>query len=99
MTRPELFRGNLAEEKYLLKDTAGHSIPGLEDQDIRWMEHFNNLLNRPPPPPEDPPDIELAEYGLDIQHLSIEEIEGAIKTQKSDYIPQNRHKDGFTPYL
>ena len=76
-----------------VKDTTGQSIPGVEAQKTRWMEHFNNLLNRPPP--EDPPDIQPAEYDLDINcdPPSIEEIESAIKKQKSgkaagsDYIP------------
>ena len=96
-----ILSGKFGRGEIHVKDTTGHSISGVEDQKTRWMEHFNNLLNRPPP--KDPHDIQPAEYDLSINcdPPSIDEIESAIKKQKSSLRlqavttslqkPSNRH--------
>ena len=38
-----------------VKDKTDRQIVGEEQQRKRWVEHFEELLNRPPPP--NPPDI------------------------------------------
>ena len=88
-----ILSGKFGRGEVPVKDAAGNSIPSKEAQKSRWMEHFNNLLNRPPP--EHPPDIQPAEDILDINcdPPTIEEIKRAIRKQKSgkaagsDYIP------------
>ena len=43
-----------------VKDNSGNQIIGVENQRQRWMEHFEELLNRPSP--ENPPDLERGRY-------------------------------------
>ena len=33
----------------LIKDKEGNTLSSFEEQQARWVEHFNNVLNRPPP--------------------------------------------------
>ena len=47
-----------------VKDLEGNTIFDKEEQNRRWMEHFQTLLNRPPP--ENPPDILPARRDLPI---------------------------------
>ena len=70
-----------------MKDKDGPSISDLKGQKRRWVEHFDELLNRParhhppPPPPPDPPDIQPAESDLpiDCSATTNEENQNAIK--------------------
>ena len=48
----------------LVKDKGGKPIPDEEGQKKRWMEHFDELLNRPAP--QDPPDIPPANDDLPV---------------------------------
>ena len=54
-----------------------------QDTDDRWVEHFEELLNRPLP--DEPPDIEPAEEDLEVDcdAPDLDEILLAIKQQKS----------------
>ena len=67
-----------------IKDKTGNLITNQEDQKKRWMNHFEELLNRPPP--ENPPQIDPASEDLDIETEppSREEIEEAIKKLKNN---------------
>ena len=62
-----------------VKDKDGHPISDLEGQKKRWVEHFEELLNRPAPP--DPPDVQPADSDLtiDCNTPTKEEIQNAIK--------------------
>ena len=61
------------------KDKEGKPIIGEEGQKKRWMEHFEELLNRPAP--QDPPHIQQADRDLpiDLSAPRREEIRKAIK--------------------
>ena len=62
-----------------MKDKDGQPISDLEGQKKRWVEHFEELLNRSAPP--DPPDIQPADSDLpiDCSAPTKEEILNAIK--------------------
>ena len=66
-----------------VKDKSGRQIVGEEQQRKRWVEHFEELLNRPPP--QNPPDILPAAQDLDIESgtLTRDEIRMAIRQLKS----------------
>lgn len=66
-----------------VKDKEGNQLVGEENQKQRWVEHFEELLNRPPP--SNPPQILPAENDLDIDcnPPSREEIRQAIKQLKN----------------
>ncbi len=66
-----------------VKDKQGNSIMGEERQRKRWMEHFEELLNRPPT--QNPPEIPPADNDLPIDgsEPTKEEIREAIKQLKS----------------
>ena len=63
-----------------VKDKEGKMIFGKEEQRKRWVEHFEDLLNRPPP--TDPPDIIPARNDLPIncEPPTKAEIESAVKS-------------------
>ena len=46
-------------------DKDGRLLTNEEEQERRWTEHFNEVLNRPDP--QNPADIQLAERDLDIE--------------------------------
>ena len=56
---------------------------GEEQQRKRWVDHFEELLNRPPP--QNPPDILPAAQDLDIESgtLTRDEIRMAIRQLRS----------------
>ena len=66
-----------------VKDKSGRQIVGEEQQRKRWVEHFEELLNRPPP--QNPPDILPAAQDVDIEcgTLTRDEIRMAIRQLKS----------------
>ena len=66
-----------------VRDKHGNSLTTTEDQFKRWMELFEDLLNRPPP--ESPPDIPPADTDLPINcnKPSKAEIMKAIATLKN----------------
>ena len=71
--------GKYSKPERPVKDKDGQSISDLEGQKKRWVEHFEELLNRPAPP--DPPDIQPADTDLpiDCSAPTKEEIQNAIK--------------------
>ena len=75
--------GNFGMPEVPVKDKEGKSIPGDKKQMDRWVEHFEELLNRPLP--DEPPDIEPAEEDLEVDcdAPDLDEILLAIKQQKS----------------
>lgn len=71
--------GKFSQPERPVKDKEGKKIPDVEGQKCRWVEHFEELLNRPPP--QNPVDIQPAENDLPIvcDVTSKEEIHKAIK--------------------
>ena len=70
-----------------VEDNSGNQIIGVENQRQRWMEHFEELLNRPLP--ENPPDIQPAVEDLQINcnPRSRGEIRRAIKQLRNNKAP------------
>ena len=70
-----------------VKDKTGRKIVGEEQQKKRWVEHFEELLNRSPP--QNPPVILPAAQDLDIESgiLTRDEIRMAIRQRKSGKAP------------
>ena len=66
-----------------MKDKTGRQIVGEEQQRKRWVEHFEELLNRPAP--QNPCDILPAAEDLDIESgtLTRDEIRMTIRQLKS----------------
>ncbi|VDP30407.1 unnamed protein product [Schistosoma curassoni] len=66
-----------------VKDKEGKKITGFQEQRNRWVEYFEELLNKPAP--LDPPDIEAALTNLPINVTlpTIEEIRMAIRQIKN----------------
>ncbi|VDO88898.1 unnamed protein product [Schistosoma margrebowiei] len=50
--------GRYSKTQRPIKDKEGRSITGIQEQRNRWVEYFEELLNRPAP--MNPPDIEAA---------------------------------------
>ncbi|KAL3863347.1 hypothetical protein ACJMK2_005107, partial [Sinanodonta woodiana] len=75
--------GKFAKPERPVKDRNGRAIPDEEGQKNRWVEHFQELLNRPAP--ANPPDVPPAESELPIEcgAPTKEEIRSAIKHLKS----------------
>ena len=71
--------GKYSKPERPVKDKDGHPISDLEGQKKRWVEHLEELLNRPAPP--DPPDVQPADSDLTIDYNppTKEEIQNAIK--------------------
>ena len=71
--------GKFGNPERPVKDKTGRQIVGEEQQRKRWVEHFEELLNRPPP--QNPPDILPAAQDLDIESgtLTRYEIRMAIR--------------------
>ena len=70
--------GKYSKPERLVKDKDGQSISDLEGQKKRWVEHYEELLDRPAP--LDPPDIQPADSDLsiDCSAPTKEEIQNAI---------------------
>ena len=64
-------------------DKNGQILSTVEEQLERWVEHFQDVLNRPPP--AEPPNIPKAGIPLNIrrERPTKAEIKTAIKQQKS----------------
>ena len=75
--------GKFGNPERLVKDKTDRQIVGKEQQRKRWVEHFEELLNRPPP--QNPSDILQAAQDLDIESgtLTRDEIRMAIRQLKS----------------
>ena len=75
--------GKFQQGSQPVKDKEGNSLKTMEQQSKRWVEHFEELLNRPEP--ANPPDIPEAEFDLPIncEKPSKEEIRRAIKMTKN----------------
>nr|KAG5702939.1 hypothetical protein BaRGS_034712 [Batillaria attramentaria] len=85
--------GKFSKPERPVKDKEGKPIPDEEGQRKRWIEHFEELLNRPVP--QNPPDIPPAndDMPIDCDAPTKEEIRKAIKQLRngkatgSDNIP------------
>ncbi|VDP78327.1 unnamed protein product [Schistosoma curassoni] len=66
-----------------IKDKEGRPVTEVQQQRNRWVEYFEELLNRPAP--MNPPDIEAAHTDLpiDVNPPTTEEIRTAIRQIKS----------------
>ncbi|CAH8442311.1 unnamed protein product [Schistosoma haematobium] len=75
--------GNRRKPERPVKSKGGKVITNIEEQQNRWVEHFEELLNRPAP--LNPPNIEAAPTDLPINvgPPTIEEISMAIRQIKS----------------
>ena len=75
--------GKFGNPERPVKDKSGRQIVGEEQQRKRWLEHFEELLNRPPP--QNSPDILPAAQDLDIESgtLTRDEKRMAIRQLKS----------------
>ena len=69
------------------RDKQGQLLTSEKDQEARWVEHFNEVLNRPPP--EEEPDIPEAEEDLSVDTgpPKKEEIIAAINSLKNHKAP------------
>ena len=78
---------NRAPSNIPIKDKHGNVLTSESDQEKRWIQHFNEVLNRPPPPEE--PDINEPEQDLDIstEPPEVPEIISAIKSLKNGKAP------------
>ena len=67
-----------------IRDLNGHLLTTTEEQHKRWVEHFQQLLNRPPP--MEPPILPPANRELDIacEPPTRTEVEKAIKSLKNN---------------
>ena len=67
-----------------IRDLNGHLLTTTEEQHKRWVEHFQQLLNRPPP--MEPPILPPASQELDIacETPTRTEVEKAIKSLKNN---------------
>lgn len=71
-----------------IKDALGNKLTRRQDRIIRWVEYFNNLLNRLPP--LDVADIpDAPAFGLNTKKVkaTIGEIKSAIRKQKNNRAP------------
>ena len=75
--------GKFSKPERPVKDKDGKQIVDEEGQKRRWVEYFEELLNRPAP--QDPPDIQPADIDLpiDCSAPTKEEIRRAIMKLKS----------------
>ncbi|VDP02511.1 unnamed protein product [Schistosoma margrebowiei] len=92
--------GKYSEPERPVKDKEGKPITEIQQQRNRWVEYFEELLNRPAP--MNPPDIEAAHTNLPISvnPPTTEEIRIAIRQIKNekaagpDNIPNEAMKIG-----
>ena len=70
-----------------VKDKNGNLLTTEKEQEVRWTEHFRELLNRATP--DDAPEIETAKEDLtiDTDPPRLEEIVAAIKTLRNNKAP------------
>ncbi|VDP73081.1 unnamed protein product [Schistosoma curassoni] len=75
--------GKYSKPERPVKDKEGRPITEIHQQWNRWVEYFEELLNRPAP--MNPPDIEAAHTGLfiDVNPPPTEEIRMVIRQIKS----------------
>lgn len=79
----------------MFRDDSGHFLSGCEQKLLRWVEHFDRLLNRPLTEPihvTSPDDAQQYEIGLGFP----DELEttSAVQTLKNKKSPD---KDGILP--
>ncbi|XP_033106314.1 uncharacterized protein LOC117108409 [Anneissia japonica] len=78
------YRGNASAP---IEDIQGKLLTTEAEPDVRWAEHFNEILNRPPPTTQ--ADIQEAEADLEInlEPPTRQEILAAIKSLKTGKAP------------
>ncbi|VDP50043.1 unnamed protein product [Schistosoma margrebowiei] len=75
--------GKYSKPERPVKDNEGNPITEIQQQPNRWVEYFEELLNRPAP--MNPPDIEAVHTDLltDVNPLTTEEIRMAVRQMKN----------------
>ncbi|CAH8493033.1 unnamed protein product [Schistosoma haematobium] len=75
--------GKYSKPERPVKDKEGKPIPEIQQQWNRWVEYFEELLNRPAP--MNPPDIEAGHIDLpiDVNPPTTEEIRMAVRQTKN----------------
>ncbi|VDO59044.1 unnamed protein product [Schistosoma margrebowiei] len=75
--------GKYSKPERPVKDKEGKPITEIQQQQSRWVEYFEELLNRPAP--TNPPDIEAAhtDHPIDVNPPTKEETRMAIRQIKS----------------
>lgn len=76
--------GKFIKPERPVKDRYGRMIPDEEGQNNRWVEHFEELLNKPSPP--SPPDILPAASALPIDCSAIKQLKNG-KSARPDSKP------------
>ncbi|VDP41390.1 unnamed protein product [Schistosoma margrebowiei] len=74
--------GKYSKPERPVKDKEGRPITQIQQQRNRWVEYFQEILNKPAP--INPPDIEAAHTDLpiDVNRLTTEEIRMTIRQIK-----------------
>ena len=70
-----------------IKDKQGKLLTNEKEQNQRWTEHFNEILNREPPTEEEVITDEQPELDINIEPPTKEEIVIAIKSLKNNKAP------------
>ncbi|VDP73687.1 unnamed protein product [Schistosoma curassoni] len=75
--------GKYSKPERPVKDKEGKPITEIQQQRNRWVEYFEELLNRPVP--MNPPDIEaaLTDFPIDVNPPTKEEIKMAVRQIKN----------------
>ncbi|VDO90439.1 unnamed protein product [Schistosoma margrebowiei] len=73
--------GKYSKPERPVKDNNGKQITEIQQQEYRWVEYFEELLNRPAP--KNPPDIEAAytDLPIDVNASTTDEIRMTIIKQ------------------
>uniref|UniRef100_A0A183KYH6 Adenylate kinase n=1 Tax=Schistosoma curassoni TaxID=6186 RepID=A0A183KYH6_9TREM len=81
--RATIYLGNHRKPERSVKSKEGKVITNTGEQQNRWVEHFNEFLNRPAP--LNPAKVEAAptDLSIDVGPPTIEEISVAIRQIKS----------------
>ena len=69
-----------------IQDKQGQLLTSEKDQEARWVEHFNEVLNRPPPE-EEPSEEAEEDLSVDTGPPQKEEITAAINSLKNHKAP------------
>ncbi|VDP48846.1 unnamed protein product, partial [Schistosoma curassoni] len=74
----------LSETRTTSEKKEGKVITNIEEQQITWVEHFKELLNRPAPLNSSNVETEPTDLSIDVGSPTTEEITMAIRQIKSN---------------